>query len=121
MAVEEKARSKAMADPFEIWPLAWANAAARGFQQLADLIPAEAASREAATIDLASLPVFGRVRLELSTMRLIEQREPTDTQAPPTLIVAPFAVHEASIADFAEGHSLSRAMAESGAGFLAVT
>jgi poly(3-hydroxyalkanoate) synthetase len=110
-----------MAGPFEIWRLAWANAAARGFQHLADLIPAEAASREAAPIAVTPSPVFGRVRLELSTMRLIEQREPTATQAPPTLIVAPFAVHEASIADFAEGHSLSRAMAESGAGYLAVT
>jgi poly(3-hydroxyalkanoate) synthetase len=117
----ESAQSKAMVDPFEIWRLAWANAAARGFQQLADLIPTEAASREAPPIDLAVLPVFGRVRLELSTMRLIQQREPTDTHAPPTLIVAPFAVHEASIADFAVGHSLSRALAEGGAGFLAVT
>jgi hypothetical protein len=72
-----------MADPFEIWRLAWANAAARGFQQLADLIPAQAPSREAAPIAVAPSPVFfGRVRLELSTMRLIEQREPTATQAP---------------------------------------
>ena len=108
-----------MADPFEIWRLAWANAAARGFQQLADLIPA--ANPEAAPIDLASLPVFGRVRLELSTMRLIEQRGPAGPPSLPTLIVAPFAVHEASIADFAEGHSLSRAMAEGGVGFLALT
>ena len=107
-----------MADPFDFWRLAWTNA----FSRFADFFAGAAVNgREAAAPDLSSLPVFGRVRLELATMLLLEERQPATSRPPTALIVAPFAVHEASIADFAEGHSLSKAMAEGGASFLAVT
>ncbi|HKN29440.1 MAG TPA: alpha/beta fold hydrolase [Roseiarcus sp.] len=107
-----------MADPFELWRLALTNAVSR----FADLIPgASVRGREAAPLDLATFPVFGRVRLELATMLLLEEREPKAPRTAAALIVAPFAVHEASIADFAEGHSVARALAEGGSGPLALT
>jgi poly(3-hydroxyalkanoate) synthetase len=107
-----------MADAFELWRLAWTNAVSR----FADFIPRVAVQgREAAPPDLSILPVFGRVRLELATMLLLEEREPAASRTPRALIVAPFAVHEASIADFAEGHSLAQALAEGGSGSLALT
>ena len=67
------------------------------------------------------MPVFGPVRIELATMWLLEQRAPVAARDPAALIVAPFAVHDASIADFAEGHSLAQALAPAGAGPLALT
>jgi poly(3-hydroxyalkanoate) synthetase len=67
------------------------------------------------------LPVFGRVRLDLATMQLLEEREPVARRTAAALIVAPFAVHEAAIADFAGGHSLAQALAEGGSGPLALT
>ena len=107
-----------MPDPFDFWRLAWTNALSR----FADFFPGAAVNgHEAAAPDLSSLPVFGRVRLELATMLLLEERQPATSRTPTALIVAPFAVHEASIADFAEGHSLARALAEGGAGPLALT
>ena len=107
-----------MADPFDFWRLAWTNALSR----FAEFFPAAAVNeREAPAPDLSSLPVFGRVRLELATMLLLEERQPATSRTPTALIVAPFAVHEASIADFAEGHSLARALAEGGSGPLALT
>ena len=54
-------------------------------------------------------------------MLLVEEREPKAPPPATALIVAPFAVHEASIADFAEGHSLARALTEGGSGPLALT
>ena len=106
-----------MADPFELWRLAWTNAVSR----FADFIPGAAISgREAAPPDLSTLPVFGRVQLELPTMLLLEERDRAAARTT-TLIVAPYAVHEASIADFAEGHSLAQALAEGGSGSLALT
>jgi poly(3-hydroxyalkanoate) synthetase len=65
---------------------------------------------------LANLP---NTRLELATMRLLEGAA-TASDAIPTLIVAPYAVHDAAIADFAPGHSLAQALLEAGAGPLAL-
>jgi poly(3-hydroxyalkanoate) synthetase len=108
-----------MVDPFELWRLAWANALSRGFNRLADFIPG--ASVQGEPLVPLALPVFGRVRLDLATMMLLEEREPAAPRKAPALIVAPFTVHEASIADFAEGHSLAQALAEAGSGPLALT
>jgi poly(3-hydroxyalkanoate) synthetase len=66
------------------------------------------------------LPNLATTRLELSTMRLLEG----DAAAPDavfTLIVAPYAVHDATLADFAPGHSLARVLLNEGAGPLALT
>jgi poly(3-hydroxyalkanoate) synthetase len=111
-----------MADPFELWRLAWADSLSRGLQRLADLIPGGGVAQGGDELaGLSGSPVFGRVRLELPTMLLLEEREPAAAPAATSLIVAPFAVHQASIADFAEGHSLAQALAGSGSGPLALT
>ena len=54
-------------------------------------------------------------------MLLLEQREPAPSHGSPALIVAPYALHDASVADFAEGHSIAMALAEGGSQRLALT
>jgi poly(3-hydroxybutyrate) depolymerase len=60
-----------------------------------------------------------RVALELPCMRLREFF--ADERAKPTLICAPFALHRATIADFAPGHSLVRALHGAGLSHICVT
>ena len=113
-----------MADPFELWRLAWSAAMSRGLEQFVESIPGTPAlARPSRTdaVDLSIFPVLGRVRIELATMLLLEQRAWAPAQTPPVLIVAPYAVHDASIADFADRHSLAQILAESGTGFIAST
>jgi poly(3-hydroxyalkanoate) synthetase len=113
-----------MADPFDIWRVAWTTALREGAERVAEAwlrTPASVAPAPAAVVDLSTLPTLGQVRLELSTMLLLEERGSQTGRTPPTLIVAPYAVHEASIADFAPGHSLAEALSESGAGPVALT
>jgi poly(3-hydroxyalkanoate) synthetase len=112
-----------MADPFELWRLIWSTAISRGLESLSEAVPGDAAldrGRRAGSIDAASLPTLQRIRIELPTMLLLER-----VAAPPTvkpaLIVAPFAVHEASIADFADRHSLAQAIIEGGSDCVALT
>ena len=76
---------------------------------------------QANAIDLSAFPTLGRVRIELATMLLLEQRERTRPHAPAVLIVAPYAVHDPSIAVFAPRHSLAQILSETGQGFIAVT
>ena len=54
-------------------------------------------------------------------MLLLERSEPVAAKAEPVLIVAPYAVHEASIADFADRHSVAQVLAEGGSEFVALT
>ena len=54
-------------------------------------------------------------------MVLLEQPEPSRAKVPPVVIVAPYAVHDASVADFAPGHSLAQTLAEGDAGSVALT
>jgi len=121
---EEMVTSKDMADPFELWRLMWSTAVSSGLEQLAEAVPgaATAARRRAAdAIDLSTFPTLGRVRIQLATMLLLEQREASRAKVPPLVIVAPYAVHDASIADFAPGHSLAQTLAEADAGSVALT
>lgn len=60
-----------------------------------------------------------RVALSLPTMRLRDFS--SDSTGQPTLICAPFALHGATIADFAPGHSVVAALLQSGVARLAVT
>src|SRR6202521_4598275 len=60
-----------------------------------------------------------RVVIELPCMRLREFC--AEEHAVPTLICAPFALHRATIADFAPGHSLVRALRGAGAPRICVT
>jgi len=60
-----------------------------------------------------------RVALELPCMRLREFCG--DPSAVPTLVCAPFALHRATIADFAPGHSLVQALRSAGLSHICVT
>src|SRR6266536_482251 len=60
-----------------------------------------------------------RVALELPSMRLREFC--AGDRAVPALICAPFALHRATIADFAPGHSLIRALRSAGLSHICVT
>ena len=59
------------------------------------------------------------IRLELGTMRLRDFS--TSTHGVATLVCAPYALHRATIADFAPGHSLVEALRRSGLGRIHVT
>jgi poly(3-hydroxyalkanoate) synthetase len=112
-----------MADPFELWRLMWAAAISRGLETLAEADPSAAleGGRQARAVDLSSLTTLGHIRIELPTMLLLERRERVAPRARPTLIVAPYAVHEASIADFADRHSVAQVLAQEGSEFVALT
>ncbi|MFO1080218.1 MAG: alpha/beta fold hydrolase [Reyranellaceae bacterium] len=65
-----------------------------------------------------------RVRLALTTMELRDFSRPgsvAGNAATPTLICAPFALHGATIADFAAGHSLVEVLLANGCPRLAIT
>jgi poly(3-hydroxyalkanoate) synthetase len=112
-----------MADPFELWRLIWSTAISRGLESLSEAVPGDAAldrGRRAGSIDATLLPTLQRIRIKLPTMLLLE-RDAEPPTAKPVLIVAPFAVHEASIADFADRHSLARAIVEGGSDCVALT
>jgi len=113
-----------MADPFELWRLLWSSAISRGLDSLSEAVPSEAAldrGRRAGAIDLSSLTTLHRVRIELATMLLIERDAQVKATANPALIVAPYAVHEASIADFADRHSLAQVLVAGGLENVALT
>jgi poly(3-hydroxyalkanoate) synthetase len=70
-----------------------------------------------AVIDDAALPELSwstpnRIALELATVRLRDFS--TGSSGVPTLICAPYALHGATIADFAPGHSLVQALRKAG-------
>jgi poly(3-hydroxybutyrate) depolymerase len=112
-----------MSDPFEVWRLACSTAFTRSLDLLGDVFAPYAAlspPQDSYAIDLSSFPTFQRVRLDLDTMFLLEPRR-SAASARPVVIVGPYAVHDAAIADFAEGHSLAGALTEEGAGPLALT
>jgi poly(3-hydroxyalkanoate) synthetase len=112
-----------MNDPFELWRLLWSTAMSRGLEHIAEAFSTAALSDrgQASSLNLSTFPTFDRVRIELQTMLLLERRRPTRAQDLPVLIVAPYAVHDASIADFAEGHSLARVLVDGGPGVIALT
>jgi len=105
-----------MPDPFELWLLAWQSAVSHRMEQFIEAIPGAAALPDwrprPEAVDLSALPVLGRVRTDLPTMLLLEQREPTQSRETPVLIVAPYAVHDASIGDFADSHSVAQILSK---------
>ncbi len=113
-----------MPDPFELWRVMWSTAISRGLESLAEAAPNAAAlerGHQADAVDTSSLATLGQIRIELPTMLLLERSEPVAARAEPVLIVAPYAVHEASIADFADRHSVAQILAEGGSEFVALT
>lgn len=113
-----------MADLFELWRLMCVTALSRRPEQLAEAVPeitAASPPSQPDAIDLSAFPTLGCVRIELATMLLLEQREQARSHVPAVLIVAPYAVHDASIADFALKHSVAQILSEAGPGFIALT
>lgn len=113
-----------MADPFELWRLMWSTAISRGLENLGEAAPNAAALErgdQASAVDLSSLATLRQIRVELTTMLLLERQEPVAAKTDPVLIVAPYAIHEASIADFADRHSVAQVIIEGGSEFVALT
>ncbi len=101
-----------------LWPLRAASelaaAQASGFAQLmatANITPTQAVKPAWTTAN--------RVRLDLPTMELRDFS--TAARGAPTLVCAPFALHGATLADFAPGHSLVQTLASNGCPRLFVT
>lgn len=105
--------------PF-LWPLvataAASEAAASYFAGFAHALVAEAAPRSAHEPRWATPH---RMALELQTLRLRDFSLRPD--GVPVLVCAPFALHGATVADFASGHSLVQALLAAGASRLFVT
>lgn len=67
-----------------------------------------------------SFATLNRARLDLPTM-VLRDLEGLDALPARALIVAPFALHDATIADFATGHSIAEVLSEGGTRPVAVT
>jgi poly(3-hydroxyalkanoate) synthetase len=106
--------------PF-LWPLQFAcavsDSTASALRWYSGLL-AGAADAEAVTVEPAwTTP--NRVSLELSTLRLRDFSNGATGQ--PALICAPYALHGATIADFAPGHSIVEALRQAGLARVALT
>jgi poly(3-hydroxyalkanoate) synthetase len=104
-----------------LWPLQFASAmsatTASALRWYSELL-AGAANADAATVEPAwTTP--NRVSLELPTLRLRDFSNGATGQ--PALICAPYALHGATIADFAPGHSIVEALRQAGLARLALT
>lgn len=113
-----------MTDPFELCRLMWSTAISRGLESLAEAVPGAGAlesGRQADSIDFTPFTAFGRIRIELPTMLLLERKDEPQAKTMPVLIVAPYAVHDALIADFADRHSVAQILAEEGSDCIALT
>ncbi|SKA12622.1 alpha/beta hydrolase fold [Enhydrobacter aerosaccus] len=101
------------------WPLIAASelvaAQASGFAR----IMTAAAYPSSVPSDEAPWSTTNHVRLDLPTMRLRDFSSGGDGTA--TLVCAPFALHEANVADFAPGHSLVETLLHGGCHHLLVT
>ena len=112
-----------MTDSPIFWGENWFSLLAQGLEQMNRVILGDSPSAALSTEPYPPEPAFAtlnRVRLDLPTMRLRE-REVAACGTLPTLIVAPYALHDASIADFSEGHSVAQTLAAEELGPIAVT
>jgi poly(3-hydroxyalkanoate) synthetase len=113
-------RSDSPLESFLVWPLAAAALAAKAnVRFLEDLM--SSVSGERSVSSSLSLPwtTSNTVALELASMRL--RNFSTETGGLATLICAPYALHSATIADFAPGHSVVEALCQGGLSRLFVT
>jgi len=111
--------------PFPSVAFVWPALLAASVSDAASAVASEFAPLAAAA-DEAAPPVVAprwasanEIALELSTMRLRDFSG--GATGPPTLVCAPFALHGATIADFASGHSLVAALRAAGRECLFVT
>jgi len=103
---------------FFLWPfIAASEMVAAQADSMAQIMAA--ACSDAASPAKPEWTTANHVRLELATMELRDFS--TSTEGVATLICAPFALHGATLADFATGHSLVETLAHNGCHRLFVT
>src|SRR6266404_8273878 len=101
-------RSDSALESFLVWPLAAAALAAKAnVRFLEDLLSVSGKRSVSSSLPLA-WTTSNTVALELASMRL--RNFSTETGGLATLICAPYALHSATIADFAPGHSVVEAL-----------
>lgn len=102
------------------WPLAFAASMSRAAASSLDAMALAFAQGQAEpTSPESEWATPGIVRLELPSLRLRDVS--SGPAGPATVICAPFALHRATVADFAPGHSLVEMLREAGSGRLFVT
>ncbi len=113
-------RSDSPLESFLVWPLAAAALAAKANVRFLEDIMSSVSGKPNVSGHL-SLPwtTSNTVALELASMRL--RNFSTDTGGRATLICAPYALHGATIADFAPGHSVVEALCQGGLSRVFVT
>ncbi len=110
-------RQEIMADIFDFWRLMlpmgnpWVPEASSSGEAPARADPGES---------LATLASALSLRLELATLWLFERHGAAKRASRPVLIVAPYSLHDAAIADFAQGHSLMQRLEHEGVDQLAL-
>lgn len=113
-------RSDSALDSFLVWPLAAAVLAGKAnVRFLEDLMSSVSGKRSVSSSLSLPWTTSNTVALELASMRL--RNFSTETGGLATLICAPYALHSASIADFAPGHSVVEALCQGGLSRVFVT
>jgi poly(3-hydroxyalkanoate) synthetase len=113
-------RSDSALESFFVWPLAAAVLAGKAnVQFLEDLMSSVSGKRSVSSSLSLPWTTSNTVALELASMRL--RNFSTETGGLATLICAPYALHSASIADFAPGHSVVEALCQGGLSRVFVT
>ena len=107
-------------ESFLVWPLAAAALAGRAnVRFLEDLMSSVSGKRSESSSLSLPWTTSNTVALELASMRL--RNFSTGTGGLATLICAPYALHSATIADFAPGHSVVEALCQGGLSRVFVT
>ena len=107
----EMSRSDSGLESFLVWPLAAAALAAKAnVRFLEDLMSSVSGKRNVSSSLSLPWTTSNTVALELASMRL--RNFSTGTGGLATLICAPYALHSATIADFAPGHSVVEALCQ---------
>src|SRR5260221_13787812 len=113
-------RSDSPLESFLVWPLAAAALAGKAnVRFLEDLISSGSGKRRVSSSLSLPWTTSNAVALELASMRL--RNFSTETGGLAALICAPYALHSATIADFAPGHSVVEAVWQGGLSRLFVT
>ena len=107
-------------ESFFVWPLAAAALAAKANVRFLEDLMSSVSDKRSVSSSL-SLPwaTSHTVALELASMRL--RKFSTATGGHATLICAPYALHRATIADFAPGHSVVEVLCQGGLSRVFVT
>jgi poly(3-hydroxyalkanoate) synthetase len=113
-------RSESPLESFLVWPLAAAALAAKANVRFLEDLMSSVSRKPNVSGNLSLLwTTSNTVALELASMRL--RSFSTDTDGLATLICAPYALHGATIADFAPGHSVVEALCQGGLSRVFVT